>query len=209
MNPTFTRGAQALGLAASLAFSAAAQAGAVESLRDFARDVKGARAEFSQTVTSPDGSKKRTSQGSFEFQRPDRFRFDYAKPYKQQIVSDGKRVWLFDQDLNQVSTRSVDQAIGSTPAVLLAGGPIDRDFTVKAVPDKDGLQWAEATPRAKDGQFQLVRVGFRGKTLATLEILDSFGQRSRLEFTKFEANPSIPAQRFEFKPPAGADVIEN
>lgn len=202
IRPTF-------GLAACIVVSAAAHAGPVESLRDFAREVKAARAEFTQTVTSPDGSKKRTSQGSFEFQRPDRFRFEYAKPYKQQIVSDGKRVWLYDMDLNQVSTRPLDEAIGSTPAVLLAGGPIDRDFTVKAVPDQGGLQWAEATPRAKDGQFQLVRVGFRGKVLAALEILDSFGQRSRLEFSKFEANPALPAQRFDFKPPAGADVIEN
>src|SRR3990167_1393064 len=106
----------------------AAQADAVDTLREFTRDVKSGRAAFTQTVTSPDGAKKKSSTGSFEFSRPNRFRFAYSKPFEQLIVSDGQKVWLHDIDLNQVSVRQLDQALGATPAALLAGGSLERDF---------------------------------------------------------------------------------
>lgn len=185
---------------------------AAESLRTFVREVQSARAAFTQTVTSPDGARKRTSSGRFEFQRPHRFRFDYAQPYSQVIVGDGRKVWLYDADLNQVTVRPMTQALGATPAALLAGGSVDRDFQLRALPRpqaRDDLNWVEALPKLKDSQFQSLRIGFRGQTLATLEILDGFGQRSRLEFSNLEINPAFPAGHFEFKPPVGADVIEN
>ena len=194
--------------AAALAFASAAHADAVETLRSFVRDVKSGRAQFTQTVTSPDGAKKKTSSGSFEFWRPNRFRFAYAKPFEQTIVGDGEKVWIYDADLNQVSSRKLGQALGATPAALLAGGGLERDFDLAALPARDGLEWAEAKPKAKDGAFQSVRVGFQGSTLAALEIVDSFGQRSLLRFSAFAANVAIPAEMFRFTVPAGADVIE-
>ena len=110
----------------------AAQADAVDTLRAFTRDVKTGSASFTQTVTSPDGARKKTSSGSFEFSRPNRFRFAYSKPFEQLIVSDGSKVWLHDIDLNQVSVRLLDQALGGTPAALLAGGSLEKDFELAA-----------------------------------------------------------------------------
>jgi len=120
--------------AAALVFAAAAHADAVDTLRDFVRDVKTGRAAFTQTVTSPDGARKKTSSGSFEFARPNRFRFIYTKPFEQTIVADGQKVWIHDPDLNQVSARKLSAAIGSTPAALLAGGNLEQDFTLSAQP---------------------------------------------------------------------------
>jgi outer membrane lipoprotein carrier protein len=195
--------------AALLAAAAAtARADAVDTLREFVRDVASGQAAFTQVVTSADGAKKKTSSGSFEFQRPNRFRFAYAKPFEQLIVADGQKVWIFDADLNQASSRKLASAIGATPAALLAGGSLDQEFVLKADPSKDGLDWALAMPKAKDGPFQTMRVAFRGKTLAAVEITDSFGQRSSLTFKDFVANPKIDAERFKFVPPKGADVIE-
>ena len=186
----------------------AAQADAVDTLRDFVRDVKSGRSAFSQTVTSTDGARKKTSSGQFEFLRPGRFRFNYTKPFEQLIVADGVKVWIYDADLNQASSRKLAQALGATPAALLTGASLDSDFLLTPQPAKDGLEWALATPKAKDGPFQSMRVGFKGRDLAAVEIVDSFGQRSLLQFSRFEANVALDAARFNYTPPAGADVIE-
>lgn len=187
--------------------AASARADAIDTLKSFIAEVKTGRADFTQTVTSPDGAKKRSSSGSFEFARPNRFRFAYVKPYEQLIVADGQKVWLYDTDLEQVTVRPFDKALGATPAALLAGGSLEGDFDLKALPDEGGLQWVQALPRVKDGSFQSLKIGFRDGTLAAVEIVDAFGQRSRLEFTKVEANPALTADRFRFVPPAGVDVI--
>ena len=195
--------------AVALGFAAlAAHADAVDTLRAFIRDVNTGRAQFTQTVTSPDGAKKKTSNGSFEFARPNRFRFAYAKPFEQLIVADGQKVWIFDADLNQASSRKFSSALGATPAALLAGGSLDKDFDLVAVPAKDGLDWVQANPKLKDGSFKSVRVGFRGKELAAVEIVDAFDQRSLLQFSQFTAGVSFAPDAFRFTPPAGADVIE-
>jgi outer membrane lipoprotein carrier protein len=192
-----------------IAAASAAQADAVDTLREFVRDVKTGKAQFTQTVTSPDGAKKKSSSGTFEFARPNRFRFAYTKPFEQLIVADGQKVWIHDTDLNQVSSKKVDQALGTTPAALLTGGSLDKDFELSAQPAKDGLEWAQAMPKQKEGAvFQSLRVGFRGKELAAVEIVDSFGQRSRLDFANVVANPALPADAFKFTVPKGADVIE-
>jgi outer membrane lipoprotein carrier protein len=190
-----------LGLALAAALTAPrVLADPVETLRGFVRDVKSGRASFTQTVTAPDGAKKKTSSGSF--------RFAYAKPFEQTIVGDGEKVWIYDADLNQVSVRKLGQALGATPAALLAGGSLERDFDLSNLPARDGLEWAEAKPKARDGAFQSLRVGFKDKELAALEIIDSFGQKSLLQFSGFAANTAIAPETFRFAVPAGADVIE-
>ena len=199
---------RALFVAALLLGAAAARADTVDTLREFVRDVKSGRAAFTQVVTSTDGARKKTSSGQFEFQRPNRFRFDYQKPFEQRIVADGVKVWTYDTDLNQASSRRNAQALGSTPAALLSGGSLDNEFTLSLLPAKDGLDWALATPKVKDGAFQSMRVGFKGKELAAVEITDGFGQRSLLSFSRFEANVALDAERFRFTPPAGADILE-
>jgi outer membrane lipoprotein carrier protein len=190
------------------ALACAARADAVDTLRAFVRDVQSGSADFTQTVTSPDGARTKTSSGSFEFARPNRFRFAYTKPFEQVIVADGQKVWIYDRDLNQVSSRRLSQALGATPAALLAGGELERDFELRALPDRDGLAWVEATPRAEGGTLQSVRVGFRGKELAAIEIRDAFGQTSLLRFGKMTTNQPPVASHFQFTIPPGADVIE-
>ena len=194
-------------------------AGGLESLELFVSTVKTGRAEFTQVVSAPpkEGQSPRvkTSSGTFEFSRPNRFKFIYLKPFAQSIVADGQTLWLFDVDLNQATARKQSQVLGSTPAALIAAAPdlkaLQADFTLADAPDKEGLQWVAATPKSKEGQLDSVRVGFRatGKTaeLAALEILDSFGQRSLLTFSKVEVNPVLPADTFQFQAPKGADVI--
>jgi outer membrane lipoprotein carrier protein len=192
----------------ALLLAGSAHADSVDLLRDFATNVKSGRAAFTQTVTSVDGAKKKDSSGRFEFVRPNRFRFAYAKPFEQQIVADGQKVWLYDVDLNQVTVRPLAQALGATPAALLAGGTLDKEFDLKAMPAADGLEWVQATPHTKDGPIQSLRVGFKGAALAALEILDGFGQRSLLRFSALEQNIKLPDETFQFTPPKGADVIQ-
>jgi outer membrane lipoprotein carrier protein len=201
------------GLAAAAALLLAAAgpgraADPVATLRDFVREARSGRGDFTQTVTSPDGSRRRTSSGSFEFVRPDRFRFTYARPFEQTIVADGQKVWTYDPDLNQAASRRLAQAIGSTPAALLAGGALDERFVLQAAPSRDGLDWVQATPRDREASFQTMRVGFRGRELAAVEVVDGFGQQSVLRFSAFRVNVPIADERFRFVPPAGADVIE-
>ncbi|MBB4843981.1 outer membrane lipoprotein carrier protein [Paucibacter oligotrophus] len=199
---------KALMVISAMLLAGGAQADAVAALKDFVREVKSGRAQFSQVVSSPDGQRKKTSSGSFEFQRPNQFRFAYTKPFEQVIVGDGQKVWIFDPDLNQASSRRMSQALGATPAALLAGGNLERDFKLKALASEGGLDWVQAEPKQGDGGFQSLKIAFKGSELAALEIIDGFGQRSRLDFTAVTANAPIPAERFRFVLPAGADLIE-
>ena len=204
---------------ASLLLAVAAQsalADGMDSLESFVKTVKTGRADFTQVVTSPpkegQAVRSKTSTGTFEFQRPSKFRFVYKKPFEQSIVADGQTLWLYDADLNQVTARKQSQVLGSTPAALIASAPdlraLQADFDLQPAADKDGMQWVVATPKTKDGQLQSVRIGFRaGNELGALEIADSFGQKSVMSFAKVEVNPSLSAESFQFKPPVGADVV--
>ncbi len=193
-----------------------AHADGLKRLETFMKATQTGRADFTQTVTSPpkegQTARTKTSSGSFAFQRPGRFKFVYHKPFEQTIVADGQTLWLYDVDLNQVTQRAQAQALGSTPAALLASAPdlsaLKADFTLESAPDQDNLQWVLASPKAKDGQIKSVRVGFAGDQLAALDILDSFGQRSLIRFTGMQANAALPAGTFQFKPPAGSDVVK-
>lgn len=197
----------------------AARANGLVLLEQFVRQVSTARSDFSQVVTAParDGetARSRTSSGTFELSRPNRFRFVYRKPFEQTIVADGQTLWLHDVDLNQVTARNQAQALGSTPAALIAAASdlrtVQTLFSLQDGGEQDGLQWVIATPKAREGQLQTVRVGLRAggpvPILAVLEIVDSFGQRSVLRFGAFEVNPALLPATFVFKPPAGADVV--
>nr|MCD6078032.1 lolA [Ramlibacter sp.] len=198
------------------ALAMVAHAGAMESLENFIRSAKTGRADFTQVITAPprDGqtARTKTSSGTFEFQRPNRFRFEYRKPFEQSIVADGETLWLHDKDLNQVSQRKQAKVLGSTPAALIAASPdletLKREFDFQALPDRDGLQWVQATPKQKEGQLTNMKVGFRGDQLAALDIQDSFGQRSVLTFTNMQVNGAVNTAAFTFTPPKGADVVQ-
>ncbi|MBL8328064.1 MAG: outer membrane lipoprotein chaperone LolA [Rubrivivax sp.] len=192
----------------ALPAASSAQADATETLRQFLREAQSGKGSFTQTVTAADGVRKKVSSGSFEFLRPNRFRFSYVKPFEQLIVADGSKVWIYDPDLKQASSRRMDAALGSTPAALIAGGNLDKDFVLKADGPRDGLDWVLATPRQREGTVRELRVGLRGREPAAIEILDSFGQRTLLQFSGFQTGVPLARESFVFKPPPGADVIE-
>ena len=209
----------ALWVLAGVAWPAWAHADGLEALSQFIQQTRSGRAQFTQVVTSPTRQgqppRSKTSSGGFEFQRPGKFRFDYRKPFVQTLLADGQTLWMHDVDLNQVTARNQAQVLGSTPVALLTAATdlewLKADFTFKAEPDREGLQWVRATPKKADGQIQSVLVGLRaadkGVSLAVLDVQDSLGQRSVLGFSAFELNPALPASSFVFKVPAGADVI--
>ena len=197
------------------AYAISAGAGGLESLENFVRTVKTARTDFTQVVTMPakEGqvARTKTSTGTFEFSRPGHFRFVYKKPFEQTIVADGQTLWLYDVDLNQVTARKQALVLGTTPAALIASAvdvkALQADFVLAPDADREGQEWVLATPRAKDSGLQNIRVGFRSGELASLEMVDSFGQTSSLRFSGFKANVALDASVFQFKPPQGADVI--
>jgi outer membrane lipoprotein carrier protein len=196
-----------------------ASSSGMDSLEKFVSETRSGRADFVQTVTSParagEAPRVKKSTGTFEFSRPNRFRFFYQKPFEQTIVADGETLWLHDVDLNQVTTRKLSQVLNGTPAAVIAAAAnlkgLQADFALSALPEKGGLQWVMTTPKTRDGQVQNISVGFRaaaqGSELAALDILDSFGQRSVMTFSRFEVNPVFSPSHFQFKPPAGADVL--
>jgi outer membrane lipoprotein carrier protein len=201
--------AAAAALLLALAASAPAQAGAVAALREFLAQTKTARGEFTQQVTRGQAAAAPPSSGSFFFERPGKFRWIYARPYEQVLVADGERLFLYDKDLNQVTVRKVAAALPASPASILFGGSdFERDFVVTEAGTRDGVEWLKAVPRVKDSQFERIEIGFRDGAPAAMVLADSFGQVSRLAFSRFERNAKLDAQLFRFVPPAGADVLE-
>ena len=214
------RGAGA-GLAIAALSAGVASASSLDTLESFLKSTKSGRADFTQVVTSPAKAgqttvRSKTSTGQFSFVRPTRFRFDYVKPFPQVIVADGQTLWLYDADLEQVTARKQTQALGSTPAALVATAAdlsaLQKEFTLDAQPDADGLQWVQATPKNRESTIQSVRMGLRVDgvqvSLGKLEIFDAMGQRSVLSFERFEVNPAnLGAAQFNFAVPKGVSVI--
>jgi len=206
---------------ALLACANLALADSMETLASFLKNTKSGRADFTQVVTPPAKagqtvSRSKTSSGEFAFIRPARFRFDYLKPFPQVIVADGQTLWLYDADLEQVTARKQAQALGSTPAALIATAvdvaSLQKEFSLEAQADADGLQWVQATPKNRESTIQSVRMGLRVEgaqvSLAKLEIFDAMGQRSVLSFERFDVNPAnLGAAQFNFVTPKGVSVI--
>lgn len=191
-----------------LLFSSSAYAGGVEALKNFIRDTRTARAAFTQTVLDQNGKLRQKSEGTLAFSRPGKFRWVYQKPYEQLIVGDGNKLWIYDADLEQVTVRKLGEALGSSPAALLAGSnDIEKHFTLKDAGSSDGLEWLEARPRNRESTYESVRMGFAGNTLAAMELKDSFGQTTLLKFSGMVKNPAVSAGEFKFTPPRNADVI--
>ncbi len=210
-----------LALVTSALTATMACASSLDTLETFLKSTKSGRADFTQVVTPPAKAgqttvRSKTSTGQFSFVRPTRFRFDYVKPFPQVIVADGQTLWLYDADLEQVTARKLAQALGSTPAALVATASdlnaLQKEFSLEAQADSDGLQWVQATPKNRESTIQSVRIGLRTDgllvSLGKLEIFDAMGQRSVLSFERFEVNPmNLGPAQFNFVPPRGVSVI--
>lgn len=187
---------------------AVAAASATEALKNFLGQTQTLRARFAQMVLDKNLKPLQQAQGVMQFSRPGKFRWDYQKPYEQVIVGDGSRLWIHDKDLNQVTVRKLDRALGATPAALLAGSnELERDFTLKNLGPDKGLDWLEAVPKNRDTIFERIRMGFGKSGLEAMELRDQFGQITVITFADVERNPKLPAELFRFTPPKGADVI--
>ncbi len=184
-------------------------AGGRESLDTFTRGLKGLDGQFSQQVFDSKGKRKESSSGRVALSAPRLFRWEYLKPYPQLIVADGKKVWVYDPDLKQVSVRPQGAEEQNSPlAALIDPQRLDRDFNVKDAGLKDGLEWLELTPKQDDNAgFQNARLGFDKHGLARMQILDALGQRTDISFTGWKRNPAFSAKTFRFTPPKGADVV--
>ena len=188
-------------------------AAALDQFKSFVASTKAARGEFTQQqVKMMDGTAKvsNVSSGSFSFARPGKFIWTYLKPYEQLLQADGDKLYIFDKDLNQVTVKQLGNALGSSPAAILFGSnDLEKNFTLSEAGTKDGMEWLEATPKAKDSTFEHIGIGLRNGVPQAMELRDSFGQVSLLTFKKFEKNPALPANGFKFVVPKGADVFNN
>ncbi len=181
--------------------------GGLEDLQTFMERTRVGAAHFEQ-VSQRDKAVDQSS-GEFSFARPGKFRWEYKTPYAQTLVGDGKTLWIWDPDLNQVTRKPMAEALGSTPAALLAGdNTLEKGFRLEEGPASDGLSWVVATPKNRDTGFDLVRLGFSDHVLKRMELKDSFGHVVSIRFDHFEAAPRFTQDTFHFVPPPGADVIQ-
>ncbi|MBI1175506.1 MAG: outer membrane lipoprotein chaperone LolA [Sideroxydans sp.] len=186
-----------------------AQAGAIGKLKSFIAATRSGQAAFTQLVLNKNGERLQSASGTMQFVRPGKFRWEYQKPYEQIIVGDGVRFWLYDVDLNQVTVRKLDAALGSSPAALLSGSnEIERGFVLKDIGESNDLDWLEAVPKTKDSSFENIRMAFNAQSeLVIMELRDNFGQDTVLRFSGMKRNPQLASSLFKFVPPAGADVL--
>jgi len=184
-------------------------AGGIEKLKQFIGATRAGQATFSQVVLDQNGRRMQSASGVMQFMRPGKFRWAYAQPYEQLIVGDGRKFWLYDVDLNQVTVRSLDAALGSSPAALLSGSnEIERSFVLGEHGSQNGLDWLEALPRASDSSFRRIRMAFDAQAnLQVMELLDLFGNTTVLRFSALKRNPVLAPGLFKFEPPAGVDVL--
>ncbi len=180
----------------------------MERFQAFLRGTQSAKADFEQKVYDRNKKLVQESKGSFAFIRPGRFRWAFTKPYTQLIVGDGEKVWVYDQDLNQVTVRKLSHAVGATPAALISGSAdIEQSFVFSDGGQSEGLQWLEAKPKEKEAGFERIRMGFGPENIEAMELVDQFGQTTMLRFAKLERNPKLDPATFRFTPPKGADLL--
>lgn len=196
-------------LTAALALSAgSARADAVDTLKKFNAQSNGVSGSFSQTVSNKKGTK--SASGQFAILRPGYFKWDITAPYKQQIIGDSKTVWLYDKDLNQVTKRAQGAALGASPVAILADkGALERSYTLKADGNNGGIDYVRATPKNSNAGYKFIRIGFKGDSLAAMQMQDSFGNSISVSFSGVNMHPSLSPAQFKFSPPAGADVLSN
>lgn len=189
-------------------FNQTALADGISSLRDFYSSTNAMRAQFSQVVNDAQGRKVQEVQGTMQLLRPNKFRWEYKKPYEQQIVGDGKQVFLYDVDLQQVTVRDFAKALSASPAALLAGGAaVEKNFTLNNQLRQDDLTWVQVLPKENDGGFNQVFLGFKANQLQKMELHDSFNHVTHITFSAIERNPALQNAAFQFSPPKGVDVV--
>ena len=179
-----------------------------KTIQDYLGHVKTISAKFEQFVFNESTGEPDKTSGRIYVASPNKFRLEYNKPYVQVYVADGKRLWSYDEDLEQVTIKQQQNMLANSPAIVLSDpANIDKAYTVKAQGIKHHVDWFYLTPKSPDSGFDHVRLGFAGKNLYVMELFDSFGQKTELRFKELQYNAKIPADTFTFTPPKGVDVI--
>ena len=184
-------------------------AGARDNLKSFTSGLKGLDGQFTQQVYDTKGKLKETSSGRVALSAPRLFRWEYAKPYPQLIVADGKKVWVYDPDLQQVTVRGQGSEEQNSPlSALIDPAKLDQQFNVTESGSADGLQWLTLTPKSEgDASFQSARLGFDDNGLTRMEVLDAVSQSTRISFSGWKRNPTFAAGTFKYVPAKGVDVV--
>ena len=181
---------------------------ATDKLNNFIATVSTFKANFEQTVFDANGTMLEQAKGLLSIQKPGKFRWDYLDPYPQHIVADGDRIWFYDVDLEQVTVKPQQETLSDTPATLLSGNSLPEDkYKFKNIPSEDGLSWLGMVPKSADSNFQAITLAFDKHGLQQMIMLDSFGQKTRLVFTQIVENYEFGSDEFDFRPPAGVDVV--
>lgn len=194
---------------ALLACATAASAGARDELNAFTKNLKGLDGRFTQQVFDPNGKLKETATGTVALSAPRLFRWQYAKPYPQVIVADGRTVWVYEPDLQQVTKRAQGAEEQNSPlAALVDPARLDAQFNVSDAGRKDGLSWLALSPKREgESGFRSAKLGFSKDGLARMHVVDALGQRTEIRFDGWRKNPAFKPATFQFKPPRGVDVI--
>lgn len=180
----------------------AVAASGVEQMNSFLAHLTTFQAGFEQTVLSSDQQKALRSQGDFYLQQPGKFRWDYTEPEAQQIIADGRQVWLIDPELEQVSVQSQSTALKGTPAMLLISGePVENHFEIIDIGDSQGFAWVELIPREEESQFTRILLAFSNNEMQRMEMADKFGQVTRFQFFDIKHNPQLGSSFFFYQPP--------
>jgi outer membrane lipoprotein carrier protein len=182
----------------------------VKQLQAFLKSSKSLTADFKQVLINESGKPTQTSSGIFYLQRPGKFRWNYLKPFQQEIVSTSGKVWFYDTDLDQVTIKKLDESVGSTPALLLSGTiSLDDNFTMEDQGVDGEMQWIKLLPKNQESSFKYILIGLNKGSLGGMELSDNFGQLTRIYFTNVQLNPPIKPTVFEFVAPKGADVFSD
>ena len=187
----------------------AAHAGAGrEALDHFTHELTTLDARFEQSVLDTENGREGLFHGIFQMKRPNRFRWDYLDPEKRHIIADGRDLWIVEDDLNHVTQYYQKMALKGSPALVLLGGkPVEDEFKVVELGERQGLQWLELLPHDNDSDIVRVLLAFKGNDLTRLELTDKFGQISRFSFFEIRRNPDLPDANFQYDPPEGWDVL--
>ncbi|MDI1294070.1 MAG: outer membrane lipoprotein chaperone LolA [Methylobacter sp.] len=182
----------------------------VRQLKAFLKNTKSLTADFKQVLINEAGNPTQTSYGVFYLQRPGKFRWDYLKPFQQQIVSTTGKVWFYDTDLEQVTVKKLDESMGSTPALLLSGQvSLEDNYTMEQQGVDGDLMWVKLIPKNQESGFKYVLIGLDNDSLGGMELSDNFGQLTRIYFSNVVLNPPLKQTLFEFTAPKGVDVFSD
>ena len=179
-------------------------------LKQFLADLDTFNADFEQTLFNEFDEVLESSSGQVTLMRPGKFYWAYTQPYTQYLVSDGKDLWIYDEDLEQVTVSSVSNSIEKSPASVLAGDTdLNDDYIITDLGTLDGADWVELASADPESQYNSIRIGFNGNDLAGMILFDNLGQTTRIIFSNGKRNTTVDTTLFDFKPPAGIDVIDN